>query len=383
MKPFHVRIPQHELDDLRRRLSATRRPPPSPGGADRGVEPGYVDELAEQWRSEFDWRETEAKLNGFPQYVTEIDGVDVHFLHVRSPEPGAPALLLTHGWPGSIVEFLDVAGPLADPVAHGGSAADAFDLVIPSLPGHGFSGVPAEPGWDYRRIARAWAELMRRLGYGAYFAQGGDHGSFVALELGLVDPGHVKGVHVNMLMVPPPEDPAEFAALSGTDAARVERMVRFDQELSGYMKIQATRPATLAHGLTDSPAGQLAWIAEKFRDWSDWDAKPEEAIDRDTLLANVSLYWFTRTAGPAAQLYYEARGRIAELTTPGFRPEPLEVPIGVLVLGGDFAPVRRFAERSYPSITHWTEYERGGHFASLERPEEFVADVRAFCRAVR
>lgn len=384
MRPFRVDIPQTALDDLHRRLDATRWPDQLPfTGWERGVPLGYLKELAAHWRESFDWRAVEARLNSFPQLITEIDGADVHFLHVRSPEPDALPLVLTHGWPGSVLEFLDVIGPLTDPVAHGGDAADAFHLVIPSIPGYGFSGPVAATGWDVPRIALAWAELMTRLGYERFAVQGGDAGSPISLALATMQPDRVVGAHVNMLMAFPSGDPAEIAALDEEGLRRLGLLARFDQELSGYMKVQATRPQTLAYGLTDSPVGQLAWIVEKFFEWTDSEKLPEEAVDRDTILGIVSTYWFTATAGSSAQFYFEGAPAVAALAS-GTPPPPCPVPVGVAVFPADpFVPVRAFAERDVPTITRWTEFDRGGHFAALEQPELLVGDVRAFFRTLR
>ncbi|MFB7454453.1 epoxide hydrolase family protein [Streptomyces sp. NPDC056194] len=383
MHPFRIDIPQAQLDDLHRRLDATRWPDELPGvGWDRGVPVGYLKELTEYWRSSFDWRAAEAQLNAHPQFVEEIDGAQVHFLHVTSPEPDATPLLLTHGWPGSVAEFLDVIGPLTDPRAHGGDPSEAFHLVIPSIPGYGFSTL-TETGWDTARIARAWAELMARLGYGKYIAQGGDAGAVISLELGRIDPEHVLGVHVNMLMTFPSGDPAEFEGLDERDQARLGKLARFDAELSGYMKLQQTRPQTLAYGLTDSPVGQLAWIVEKFLDWTGATDLPEDAVDRDRLLTNVTIYWLTATAGSSAQFYYEGAAGVRAAAS-GAVPPPVTVPVGVAVFPDDiFVPIRRFADRDLPNITHWTEFERGGHFAALEQPAALTGDIRAFARALR
>ncbi|CAL9623970.1 hypothetical protein SUDANB58_05901 (plasmid) [Streptomyces sp. enrichment culture] len=383
MRPFRIDIPQDQLDQLHRRLDATRWPGELPGvGWDRGVPLGYLKELVAYWRHSFDWRAAEAELNAHPQFTEEIDGARVHFLHVRSPEPDATPLLLTHGWPGSVAEFLDVIGPLSDPRAHGGDPSDAFHLVIPSIPGYGFSTLP-EAGWDTARIARAWAELMARLGYGRYLAQGGDAGAVISLELGRTDPGHVIGVHVNMLMTFPSGDPAELAGLDERDLERLGGLARFDAELSGYMKLQQTRPQTLAYALTDSPAGQLAWIVEKFRDWTGATERPEDAVDRDRLLTNVTIYWLTATAGSSAQFYYEGAAGVRAAAA-GTVPPPLTVPVGVAVFPDDiFVPVRSLADRDIPTITHWTEFERGGHFAALEQPTALTGDIRAFARTLR
>lgn len=384
MRTFRIEIPQSALDDLNRRLDSTRWPTELPGvGWDRGVPLGYLKELADYWRNGYDWRAAEARLNEFPQFITTIDGADVHFMHVRSPEPDALPLILTHGWPGSIAEFTEVIGPLTDPRAHGDDPADAFHLVIPSVPGYGFSGPTREPGWDIIRIARAWAELMRRLGYGRYLAQGGDFGSAVSAVLGMMDPEHLAGAHVNMLLTPPPPDPAALAGLTERELSRLARLQRFVDEQSGYMKVHATRPQTLAYALTDSPVGQLAWIIEKFREWTDSEQLPEDAVSRDQLLTNATIYWLTATAGSSAQLYYEAAGMLP-IATNAVAPPPINVPLGVAVFPHDIIqPVRRFAELGFPNIVHWTEFDRGGHFAALEEPDLFVGDVREFSRAFR
>jgi epoxide hydrolase len=384
MRPFRIDVPQEDLDDLRQRLARTRWPDELPGvGWERGVPLGYLRELAEYWRTGFDWRAVETELNRYPQFVTEIDGALVHYLHVRSPEPDALPLLLTHGWPGSFTEFLDVIGPLTEPRAHGGDPADAFHLVIPAIPGYGFSRPLLEPGWDVPRIARAWAELMHRLGYRRYGAQGGDAGSPVSLALAAMHPENVVGIHVNMLMTFPSGDPVDFDRLTELDQQRLAQLSRFDRDLSGYMKIQATRPQTLAYALTDSPVGQLAWIAEKFREWTDSEKVPEDAVSRDRLLSIVSIYWFTRTAGSSAHFYYEGAEAMRALAG-GAKPPPVSVPVGVAVFPRDILlPIRAWAERDIATITHWTEFDRGGHFAALEQPELFTRDVRAFFRGIR
>lgn len=308
---FRIGIAQADLDDLAERLGRTRWPSSLPGAPwERGVPASYLRELAAYWREDFDWRAQEARLNSYPQYTTEIDGQKIHFMHVKSPEPGATPLLLIHGWPGSVVEFLHVIGPLTDPRGHDGDPAQAFDLVIPSLPGFGFSGPVTEPGWGSRRIASAFAELMRRLGYQRYGAQGGDFGAFVAPDLGRVDPEHVIGVHVNAATVGfiPFGDIAEdeLASFSAVEKQRVQRLQNFLAQGNGYFQIQATRPQTLSYALADSPAGQLAWIVEKFKEWTNSaHERPEDAISRDDILTDVSIYWFTGTAGSAANLYYE------------------------------------------------------------------------------
>jgi len=384
IEEFRVSIPQADLDDLADRLARTRWPSSLPGAAwdrgapgagwERGVPVGYLRELAEYWRDGFDWRAQEARLNSYPQYTTRIDGQKIHFLHVKSPEPDATPLLLLHGWPGSVVEFTRVIGPLSDPRSHGDGSAPAFDLVIPSLPGFGFSGPVTEPGWGSRRIAGALAELMARLGYERYGAQGGDFGAFVAPDLGRVDPDHVIGVHVNaatMGFIPFGDIPEQdLATFSPAEKERAQRLQGFLAEGNGYFQIQGTRPQTLSYGLTDSPAGQLAWIVEKFKEWTNTGhALPEDAIPRDEILADVSVYWFTGTAGSTANLYYESMHS-------GDWPTPSPVPTGVAVFAEDIA-IRRYAERAN-NIVHWSDFATGGHFAALETPDLLIQGVRTF-----
>jgi pimeloyl-ACP methyl ester carboxylesterase len=370
-----VEVPEAELDDLRERLERTRWPAEGPGeGWSRGVPVGYL-------RDGFDWPAQEARLNRLPQFTTTIDGQPVHFLHVRSPEPDALPLLVTHGYPGSVVEFLEVAGPLTDPRSHGGDPADAFHLVAPSLPGFGFSTPVDQPGWAMGRTGRAWVELMARLGYDRYGAQGGDIGAGVTGMLGSLDPDHVAGVHINTdplavaAVALPPGDQADQAAVTEAHRASLARMRQFQADGLGYLQLQTTRPQTLAYALTDSPAGQLAWIAEKFQEWTDPAAElPTDAVDRDQLLANVSLYWFTRTGASAAQFLYEAAHA-------GEWPGPSEVPQGWAVFAADDL-VRRLVDPE-AKIGHWSEFDRGGHFAAMEAPDLLVADVRAFFRQLR
>lgn len=377
--PFRIAIGQSALEDLAHRLARTRWPSEITGvGWSRGVPRDYLQELAEHWRTRYDWRRHEADLNQFPQFTTSIDGQNVHFVHVRSPAPDALPLILTHGWPGSIVEFLDVIGPLTDPSAHGGDAADAFHLVIPSIPGFGFSGPLSEPGWSARRVATAFAELMRRLGYERYGAQGGDEGAIISPDLGRADAEHVVGVHVNAatlgFMPFPPLDKSQLAELTESEQRRVTRIAAFLDGEFGYAQIQSTRPQTLAYGLHDSPVGQLAWIVEKFQGWTHRSQVPEDAIDRDHMLTNVMLYWLTGTAGSSASIYYEDKHA-------GGWPQTSGVPTGVAVFAEDIS-IRRYAERSN-NIVHWSEFDRGGHFAAMEAPDLLVSDVRAFFRRFR
>ncbi|GAB4589185.1 epoxide hydrolase family protein [Nocardia sp. IFM 10818] len=380
--PFRIDIPQQQLDDLRSRLDGARLPAPLPGDDwDTGVPVHWLRELVDYWRDEYDWRAAEAELNRYPQFTTEIDGQRIHFLHVRSPEEHATPLLLTHGWPGSVAEFLDVIGPLSDPRAHGGDPADAFHLVIPALPGFGFSGPVSDSGWTMDRIGRAWAELMNRLGYERYGVQGGDLGASVSPEVARIVPDRVIGVHCNggpapIPRVPLPED--EFARLTEIEQDRVRRIEAFMQEEFGYIAIQSTRPQALAYGLVDSPVGQLAWIMDKFREWTyPRNVLPDKIIDRDRLLTNVMFYWLTGTAGSAAYVGYAQRGSGPwgrELVNSG-------VPTGVIAFAHDIG-IRRYAETAN-TITHWVDADRGGHFAAMEEPELLVADVREFFRSLR
>jgi microsomal epoxide hydrolase len=373
--PFRIEIPQADLDDLRARLSRTRWPDQLAGvGWDYGLPLDYLRELAEYWRTTYDWRVHERELNAFAQFTTTIQGQRVHFMHVRSAEPDAVPLIMTHGWPGSVVEFTKVIGPLTDPRSHGGDPADAFHLVLPSIPGYGFSGPTSEPGWNVARIALAWDELMTRLGYERYGAQGGDWGSAISRELGVSVPGHVIGVHLNMLI---PSGSLDDPDLTDVEKRRLDRSRQFRATGMGYGAIQSTRPQTLAYALTDSPAGQLAWIVDKFRDWTDGDL-PEDAVDRDQMLTNVTLYWLTATAGSSARLYLEA----ARSGTWG-PPAQSTVPTGVAVFPCEIAPpIRRFAEQSN-NIVHWSEFGHGGHFAAMEEPDLLIGDIRAFFRQLR
>jgi microsomal epoxide hydrolase len=376
IRPFRIDVPQSQLDDLHRRLAAVRWPDEVPdAGWSHGIPLDYTQELTAYWRDEYDWRAQEARLNAVPQFRTVIDGHDMHFLHVRSAVPDALPLVLTHGWPGSVVEFLDVIGPLTDPAAHGGDPRDAFHVVVPTMPGFGWSG-PTPGGWSVKRVARAWVELMRRLGYDRYAAHGGDFGSAVSRELGLIDPEHVVAIHVTQLFsaaVTP-----ETADMSDPAEARaVERGFRYEYELGAYAMLQASRPQTLAYALTDSPVGQLAWIVERFKDWTDSTDAPEDAVDRDALLTNVMTYWLNGTAGSSARYYRDGAENWGE-------PDPAStVPTAVAVMPQDIgSPVRRIAEQNN-AIVRWTEFDRGGHFAAMEEPDLVVADLRAAMRDYR
>jgi pimeloyl-ACP methyl ester carboxylesterase len=372
IRPFRIDIPQADLDDLRDRLARTRWIDELPGtGWERGVPASYLKDLAAYWAGKFDWRAAEAELNEYPQFITTIDGQKVHFLHVRSPRPDATPLLLIHGWPGSVADFLGMISPLTSPVD---AETPAFHLVIPSLPGHGFSGPVTEPGWNDGRVAAALAQLMARLGYDRYGVQGGDHGAFIGPRIGRDDAEHVIGVHANALVTFPTGDPADMAALTDAEKQRLAAMKQFQDDGSAYMQLAGSRPNTIAQLLADSPAGQLGWIVEKYREWSDQAHElPEQAIDRDKILTTVSIYWLTDTARSVANFYYE-RFHDASM----FAPKPKgTVPTGVAVFTtGDYA-IRRFAEKAH-NITHWSEFYSGGHFPALEVPDLLVGDIREF-----
>ncbi|MEV0352961.1 epoxide hydrolase family protein [Nonomuraea sp. NPDC050680] len=354
IKPFRIDVPQADLDDLTDRLARTRWPNEvADAGWDYGFPLARLKELAEHWRTKYDWREHEAELNELPHFTTEIEGQNIHFVHVRSAKPDALALILTHGWPGSFLEFLDVIEPLSR----------EFHLVIPSIPGYGFSGPTHERGWDAVRIARAWAELMRRLGYERYGAQGGDFGAGISLALGAVAPEQVVGVHVNYLPTRP--DPDAGIELSATDEARLDKVRQLMGNRPPYQALQALTPQTIGYALTDSPVGQLVWIAERFAQWTD----PRSQISDDRMLTDISLYWLTATAASSARLHHDVpRGQAVSC----------QVPVGVAVLPHDITQsVRPLAERLY-DIRHWSEFERGGHFAAMEVPELLAEDVRDF-----
>jgi pimeloyl-ACP methyl ester carboxylesterase len=374
IRPFRIDVPDTDLEDLKDRLGRTRWPDQLPGvGWSYGTALEYVREMTEYWRTSYDWRKEEARLNEFPQFTTTIDGANVHFLHIRSPELNAMPLILTHGWPGSVAEFLDVIGPLTDPRSYGGDPADAFDLVIPSIPGYGFSGPTPDTGWDSARTAGAWDELMKRLRYERYGAHGGDAGALITRELGILKPEGLVGVHLLQIFAFPSGDPSEMAELSDFERQGMEILANFDA-VSGYVKIQQTRPQTLAYGLTDSPAGQLAWNSELFMGFR---GENVDNVDRDRFLTHVTIFWVTATAGSSARQYYEdAR------TGAGYREVPNDTPTGVSVFPNDFRSVRAFAERSN-NIVHWSTFDRGGHFAASDAPDLLVGDLREFFRRFR
>jgi pimeloyl-ACP methyl ester carboxylesterase len=374
--PFTYHAPESALDDLRQRLAQARWPEREPvGDWSQGVPLAKLRALVDYWRRDYDWRRCEATLNGFDQYRTAIDGLDIHFLHVRSPHADALPILITHGWPGSVIEFFKIIGPLTDPAAHGGNAADAFHVVAPSLPGFGFSGKPAERGWNAERIARAWAELMRRLGYDRYIAQGGDWGSVVTTEMARQRAAGLAAIHLNMPFVIP--DPLPTEGLSAEEQRAVDAYQRFLSDGFGYFHLQATRPQTIGYALTDSPVGQAAWIYEKFHAWTDNDGAPEDALTRDEILDNITLYWLTGTAASSARMYLENAAVIGA-------PPVIELPVGCSIFPREIVPApRSWAERFYPNLIYWNELDRGGHFAAFEQPALFTQELRNCFRRLR
>jgi pimeloyl-ACP methyl ester carboxylesterase len=370
--PFRIAIPQGDLDDLWQRLRLTRWPErETVDDWSQGIPLGYVRELCGYWLDGYDWRASEARLNGFAQFRTEIDGLDIHFIHVRSPHEGARPLVMTHGWPGSVVEFHKVIGPLADPVAYGGEAGDAFHVVCPSLPGYGFSGKPDGPGWSTTRTADAWDALMGRLGYGRYGAQGGDWGAQVTTGLGMRHADHLIGIHLNMpIAFPDGSADREFTA---REQSALDGMRDYDQWDSGYAKEQSTRPQTVGYGLVDSPAGLCAWIVEKFWSWTDCDGDPASVLSRDEMLDNVMLYWLPATGASSARMYWESLPRPLL--------GPVSAPVGCSIFPREiFRPTREWAARQFSDLRYWNEPDRGGHFAAFEQPEAFVGEVRAAFR---
>ncbi len=371
MNDFKAAIPQADLDDLKTRLAKTRWPEREcVDDWSQGAPLGYVQELAEYWRDKYDWRRCESRLNQFPQFKTELDGLGIHFIHQRSPHEGARPLLITHGWPGSVLEFLKVIEPLTTPEAHGGKAEDAFHVVCPSLPGYGFSDKPAKAGWSVERIARAWDELMVKLGYSRYFAQGGDWGSAVTTTIGLQNLGQCAGIHVNMAVSGPTKAAMESP---GPDDIKALTALKFYQDWdSGYSKQQATRPQTLGYGLVDSPVAQLAWILEKFHAWTDCDGHPENALSRDEMLDDISLYWLTASGASSARLYWESFGAFGADDDGG-----VKIPSGYSLFPKEIFPSpKSWAETRFANLVYFNKVDQGGHFAAFEQPELYVQELR-------
>jgi pimeloyl-ACP methyl ester carboxylesterase len=388
IRPFHFEIPQEQMDDLRRRIAATRWPSKElVPDRSQGVQLGTLQELARYWATDYDWHKVEAKLNALPQFTTEIDGVDIHFIHVKSEHENALPLIMTHGWPGSVIELLDTVGPLTNPTAHGGRSDEAFHLVLPSLPGYGFSGEPTELGWDPGRTAGAWAELMHRLGYARYVAQGGDLGAIVTDAMGRQAPEGLLGIHMNLLVTtlgaatPPPGDSEE-------ERAALEAINTFTTSGFGYFLEQSTRPQTIGYALLDSPVALAAWMLDHDTDSyykisrAFLDGEPAGNLTRDNIVDNITLYWLTGTGASAARWYWEL-GR-AQALAAGQAPPDVSLPVGFTTFPGEiFAAPRSWVEQSYPNLTYFNEVDRGGHFAAWEEPELFAAEMRAAFSSLR
>lgn len=379
---FRVAVDDAQLDDLQRRLTQARWPErETVDDWSQGIPLAYLQQVCHYWATDYDWRAREARLNAWPQFKTEIDGLGIHFIHARSPRADAKPLLLTHGWPGSVVEFLNVLGPLTDPEAHGADDETAFHVVAPSLPGFGFSEKPAAPGWGVVRTADAWDALMQRLGYAQYFAQGGDWGAAVTAAIGARHAGPCLGIHTNMPFVP--LGPAEGEAPTEQERDALAAFEHYQQWDSGYMKQQMTRPQTIGYGLVDSPVALAAWILEKFYAWTDCNGHPENAVSRDELLDNVMLYWLTAAGASSARLYWESASGLLQAIggnneLPGFY---LDLPSGISRFPKElFRPSRRWAERRFRNLVYWSEPDRGGHFAAFEQPQSFVQELRACFR---
>jgi pimeloyl-ACP methyl ester carboxylesterase len=375
IRPFEIAISDETLNDLKQRLANTRWPEKETvDDWSQGIPLAYTQEVSDYWLNSYDWRAREALLNKYPQFMTEINGLDIHFIHAHSPHPQARPLLITHGWPGSIVEFQKVIGPLIDPVAHGGNADDAFHVVCPSLPGYGFSGKPMDTGWNVEKIAETWNQLMLMLGYDEYFAQGGDWGAAVTSAIGMQNLGNCQAIHVNMVIVEP--DPATMDDLTPLEQSALAGMQHYSDHDSGYSKQQSTRPQTIGYGLSDSPVGQMAWILEKYWAWMDCDGHPENVLTKDELLDNIMLYWCNASAASSARLYWESFNDLSRdeiVLTTGCSIYPKEI----------FRSSRRWAERRFKNLIHWNELDKGGHFAAFEVPETFINEVRNCFRKLR
>ena len=374
IREFQIEVTDEVLDDLKQRLSMTRWPnKETPEDWSQGIPLAYMKELCDYWQHDYDWRVREERLNQLPQFITEIDGVDIHFIHFPSTHENARPLIITHGWPGSVVEFHKVIEPLADPTAHGGNAEDAFHVVVPSLPGYGFSGKPKITGWGIEKIADVWGVLMARLGYDHYFAQGGDWGAMVTTHIGLQDKEHCDAIHLNMPVVIP--DANTMAELTPSEQASLMSMKFYQDWDSGYSKQQSTRPQTVGYGLVDSPSGQAAWIIEKFYQWTDCNGHPENAISRDELLDNVMMYWLSKSAASSARLYWES-----------FKNPPqdeVDIPTGCSIFPKEIVrPSERWIRKRFTNLKYYNELEKGGHFAAFEQPEIFLQEIQTYFRSL-
>lgn len=377
--PFTIEIPQAQLDDLRQRLALTRWPEAETvDDWNQGVPLAYAKELASYWASDYDWRKFEDKLNSWPNFKTEIDGIDIHFIHRRSPHENAMPMIISHGWPGSVAEFHKVIDALADPTAHGGKAEDAFHIVAPSLPGYGFSGKPTKPGTSVNKIGEMWGQLMATLGYDRYVAQGGDWGSMITQSMGQTQTEHCAGIHINMPIVAP--DPDTMDDLTEIEQSALEGVSFYSDWDSGYSKQQATRPQTLAYGLADSPVGQMAWVVEKFYAWTDCENSsgkhPENVLSKDELLDNVMMYWLNNTSASSARLYWESFNQV--------NLDPIDMPVACSIFPKEiFRSSRRWAEKRFSNIIHWNDMKSGGHFAAFEQPEVFIQELRTAFKSLR
>ena len=377
VKKFRIKVPKTAIADLKRRIASTRWPDrETPAGWSQGVPLSYMRELADYWRHNYDWGRCQEQLNALPQFITELDGLDIHFLHIRSPHKNALPLIMTHGWPGSIIEFLKVIGPLTDPVAHGGKAEDAFHLVCPTLPGFGFSGKPDAPGWGIGRIGRAWGQLMARLGYKNYVAQGGDWGSAVTHAMGMSETKHCLAMHTNMPLLSP--SPAVMDNLTAQEQSALAGIQHYFEWDSGYSKEQSTRPQTVGYGLVDSPVAQCAWIMEKFWCWTDSNGHPENVLSRDELLDNVMMYWLPAAGASSARIYWES---FSVILAPKAQ---IHMPVGASIYPREiFRASRRWCEERYTKLIHYNVLDKGGHFAAIEQPVVFVNEVRNCFRQIR
>ena len=378
INPYMIQISNDDLEDLKRRLLSTRWPEKETvEDWSQGIPLSYVKEISEYWLNEYDWRSREEYYNSFPQFITNIEGLDIHFIHVKSPHEEAKPLIISHGWPGSIVEFHKVINPLIDPVSFGGKAEDAFHLVCPTLPGYGFSGKPSQTGTSVERIAELWDILMNKIGYNKYFAQGGDWGSAITIAIGKQNKGSCQGIHVNMPFAPPTKEALENP--SERDKIAFEGLGYYQEWGSGYSKQQSTRPQTLGYGLVDSPIGQASWIIEKFYEWTDCNGHPENILNKEELIDNVMFYWLTKSATSSARLYWESFGSFG-----GNPEEKLELPIGCSIFPKEISRTpRSWAEQIYSNIVYWNELKKGGHFAAFEQPEIFINEIRNCFKEMR
>ncbi|MFD0849724.1 epoxide hydrolase family protein [Sphingosinicella xenopeptidilytica] len=375
VRPFEIRIADRQLIDLRARLAMARWPDEETvADWSQGVKRTKFRKLVDYWAGEYDWRRVERVLNTYPQFLTEIDGVDIHFFHIRSRHAHARPLLITHGWPGSVIEFLKIIEPLVDPVAHGGSSADAFHLILPTLPGFGFSGIPRDTGWNDKRIARAWLELMRRLGYNAFAAQGGDWGACVTTRLGQLEPPELKAIHLNWAFVLP--DPVPTEGLSDEERQALGDLDHFLKSGNAYYLVQMTKPQTIGYSLVDSPVGLAAWIYEKYHGWTDNSDDPEDVLSRDGMLDNIMLYWLTATGASSARIYWEHSGNV-------FSAGKVNVPAAISVFPHEIYRLpESWTREAFPNLYRFVRHDRGGHFAAWERPDVFVADMRESFKSV-